>query len=194
MARTHSSISSCSDAAALRATERLRRGEGHPTLRDEASDRAVARLDRIKWSKGKSGAGAIRLAMQRTMQRHCAVFRTGSLLEEGADTLADVIAMMRDDLGVADRSMMLSTDLIEALELDNMLAQASVSLRSAIGRTESPGRSCTRGLRKTGRREVAQAHAVMARPGWAGAPRLPADPPATAPLALIGTLRLAALG
>jgi succinate dehydrogenase / fumarate reductase, flavoprotein subunit len=48
------------------------------------------------------------------MQRHCAVFRTGALLEEGADRL--VIAMMRD-LGVADRSMMFNTDLTEALEL-----------------------------------------------------------------------------
>ena len=35
--------------------------------------------------------------------------------------------------------MMFNTDLAEALELDNMLAQASVSLRSAIGRTESRG-------------------------------------------------------
>jgi succinate dehydrogenase / fumarate reductase flavoprotein subunit len=77
--------------------------------------------------------------MQRTMQRHCAVFRTGSLLEEGADKLAGVIAMVRDDLGIADRSMAFNSDLAEALELDNMLAQASVSLHSAIGRKESRG-------------------------------------------------------
>ena len=35
--------------------------------------------------------------------------------------------------------MAFNSDLAEALELDNMLAQASVSLRSAIGRTESRG-------------------------------------------------------
>jgi succinate dehydrogenase / fumarate reductase, flavoprotein subunit len=46
---------------------------------------------------------------------------------------------MRIDLGVSDRTMILNTDLAEALELDNMLAQASVSLHSAIGRTESRG-------------------------------------------------------
>ena len=34
---------------------------------------------------------------------------------------------------------MFNTDLAEALELDNMLAQASVSIQSAIGRTESRG-------------------------------------------------------
>jgi succinate dehydrogenase / fumarate reductase, flavoprotein subunit len=126
-------------AAAHRVTETLRPSEAHPDASKAATDRAIARLDRIRWSKGKTGAGEIRLAMQRTMQRHCAVFRTGSLLEEGAQKLDDVIQMTQGDLGIADRSMKFNTDLIEALELDNMLAQASVSLRSAIGRTESRG-------------------------------------------------------
>jgi succinate dehydrogenase / fumarate reductase flavoprotein subunit len=46
---------------------------------------------------------------------------------------------MRADLGVSDRSMIFNSDLAEALELDNMLVQASVSLHSAIGRKESRG-------------------------------------------------------
>jgi succinate dehydrogenase / fumarate reductase flavoprotein subunit len=126
-------------AAAHRATEMLRPGESHPPAPQAATERVIERLDRIRWSKGRTGAGDIRLAMQRTMQRHCAVFRTGSLLGEGARKLGDVMAMMRDDLAVADRSMMFNTDLAEALELDNMLAQANVSLWSAMGRTESRG-------------------------------------------------------
>jgi succinate dehydrogenase / fumarate reductase flavoprotein subunit len=77
--------------------------------------------------------------MQRTMQRHCAVFRDGPLLEQGVSTLDGVIGTMRDDLLVSDRSMFFNSDLAEALELDNMLAQARVSLHAAIGRTESRG-------------------------------------------------------
>ena len=126
-------------AAAHRVTETQRPGEGHAALPQAATDRAIARLDRIRWAKGKTGTGAIRLAMQRIMQRHCAVFRTGPLMQEGAQKLDGVIAMMRDDLAVADRSMIFNSDLAEALELDNMLAQASVSVHSAIGRTESRG-------------------------------------------------------
>jgi succinate dehydrogenase / fumarate reductase, flavoprotein subunit len=126
-------------AAALRASESIRPGESHVSLRSDAAERAIARLDRLRWSKGEAGVGTIRLAMQRTMQRHCAVFRDGPLLDEGRTKLDDVIAMMRDDFGVADRSMIFNSDLAEALELDNMLAQASVSLQSAIGRTESRG-------------------------------------------------------
>jgi succinate dehydrogenase / fumarate reductase flavoprotein subunit len=126
-------------AAALRAVESIRPGESHVNLPNEATDRAIARLDRIRWSKGKTGAGAIRLAMQRTMQQHCAVFRDGLLLDAGRSKLDGVIGAMRYDLGVTDRSMIFNSDLAETLELDNMLAQASVSLHSAIGRTESRG-------------------------------------------------------
>jgi succinate dehydrogenase / fumarate reductase flavoprotein subunit len=126
-------------AAALRVAETVRRGESHVTLDKEVTDRSIERLDRIRWSKGKTAAGTIRLEMQRTMQRHCAVFRDGPLLGEGLGKLDNVIAMMHADLAVADRSMIFNTDLAEALELDNMLAQASVSLHSAVGRTESRG-------------------------------------------------------
>jgi succinate dehydrogenase / fumarate reductase flavoprotein subunit len=126
-------------AAALRVVETLRPGEGHASLLKDATDRAIARLDRVRSSNGNTSAGKIRLAMQRAMQRHCAVFRDGPLLDEGAGALKDVVAMMRDDLSVSDRSMIFNTDLAETLELDNMLAQAVVSLHSALGRKESRG-------------------------------------------------------
>jgi succinate dehydrogenase / fumarate reductase, flavoprotein subunit len=77
--------------------------------------------------------------MQRTMQRHCAVFRDGPLLQEDLRKLDQVIEAMRADLRVSDRSMIFNTDLGETLELDNMLAQVSVSLHSAIARKESRG-------------------------------------------------------
>src|SRR5262245_38629085 len=111
-------------AAAYRLVETVGLGESHAPASKEASNRAIARLDRIRWSKGGTEAEAIRLAMQRTMQRYCAVFRDGPLLEEGLSTLDGVIAMMRDDLDVTDRSMIFNTNLAETLELDNMLAQA----------------------------------------------------------------------
>jgi succinate dehydrogenase / fumarate reductase, flavoprotein subunit len=126
-------------AAAFRVAETMRPGERHSALRNEVTDRAVARFDRIRWSNGGMGAGRIRPTMQKIMQRHCAVFRDGPLLEEGISALDGVITMMHDDLRVTDHSMIFNTDLAEALELDNMLAQASVSLHSAAGRTESRG-------------------------------------------------------
>jgi succinate dehydrogenase / fumarate reductase, flavoprotein subunit len=126
-------------AAAHRAVETLRPHEGHPPIPEQATEKAVARLDRIRWSEGKTAAGEMRLAMQRTMQRHCAVFRDGPLLDQGLEKLDEIIATMRDDLALTDRSMIFNSNLAETLELDNMLEQASVSLHSAIGRTESRG-------------------------------------------------------
>jgi succinate dehydrogenase / fumarate reductase flavoprotein subunit len=126
-------------AAAHRVVETLRPGERQPSVPKQAVEQAIERFDRIRWAKGKIGAGAIRLDMQRIMQRHCAVFRDGPLLAEGEAKLEATLRAMRDDLGLKDRGMIFNSDLVEALELDNMLAQASVSLQSAIGRTESRG-------------------------------------------------------
>ena len=126
-------------AAAQRVSDQLRPNEPHAPVPGASFQRAIGRLDRIRSADGNSGAGTIRLAMQLTMQRYCAVFRTGALLAKGERELEKVIAMMRSDLAIGDRSMMFNSDLAEALELDNMLAQASVSLHSAIGRTESRG-------------------------------------------------------
>jgi succinate dehydrogenase / fumarate reductase flavoprotein subunit len=79
----------------------------------------------------------MRLAMQRTMQSDCGIFRSTSL-HQGARKIDDVVATMRE-LAIADRSMVWNTDLVEALELDNLLAQAVVTINSAANRTESRG-------------------------------------------------------
>ena len=96
-------------------TETVRPGERHAAFAKEATERALARLDRIRWLSGATGAGAIRLAMRRTMQRHCAVFRDGPLLEEGLGKLDEVVVSIRADLGITDRSMIFNTDLAEAM-------------------------------------------------------------------------------
>ncbi|OWJ64529.1 succinate dehydrogenase flavoprotein subunit [Inquilinus limosus] len=126
-------------AAAQRAAATVRPGETHAPLPPAATERAIERLDRVRHARGATSAGEIRLAMQRVMQRHCAVFRDGPLMQEGLGKLGETAGPMRADLGLADRSMVFNTDLAEALELDNMLQQAVVSLHSAIGRTESRG-------------------------------------------------------
>lgn len=126
-------------AAANRAAAVLRAGEAHPPVPQVATDRALARLDRVRQASGSVNTGAIRLAMQQVMQKHCAVFRDGPLLDEGAARLGEIARMLRGDLRLSDRSLIFNTELVEALELDNMMAQAEVSLRSAIARTESRG-------------------------------------------------------
>ena len=125
-------------AAAERAAELVTPGAPHSALVPTAAEAVIARLDRMRHAKGGSKTGTIRRAMQRAMQDHCAVFRTANVLENGLLMIAEV-AQALDDLAVADRSMIWNTDLVEALELDNLLGQAAVVLHSALYRTESRG-------------------------------------------------------
>jgi len=125
-------------AAAHRASELVKPDQAHEPLPASAGAAALDRLDRIRWAKGASKAGEIRNLMQRTMQTNCAVFRDQKLLETGVAKIEQVAASM-SDLGVADRSLIWNSDLIEALELDNLMSQAVVTLYSAEARQESRG-------------------------------------------------------
>jgi succinate dehydrogenase / fumarate reductase flavoprotein subunit len=125
-------------AAALRTAQLVKPGQPHKPLPAGADDAALARFDRLRNAKGKLKTGEIRMSMQRTMQDHCAVFRTAATLEQGARKIDDIAASIKD-IVLADRSLIWNTDLVEALELENLLAQAQVSIHSAVNRTESRG-------------------------------------------------------
>ncbi len=116
----------------------LEPGTPHRPLARDAGQQALSRLDRLRNARGARRTADIRLDMQRVMQNHAAVFRTGESLDEGVARLGEVYATFAD-VQVADRSLIWNTDLIETLELDNLLDQALVTMRSAANRQESRG-------------------------------------------------------
>jgi len=125
-------------AAALRTAQIVKPGQAHKPLAASVDDKALARFDRVRNAKGKLKTGEIRLSMQRVMQEDCAVFRTAETLENGRRKIDDIAGSVRD-LVVNDRSLIWNSDLVEALELENLIAQAKVSIYSAVNRTESRG-------------------------------------------------------
>ena len=125
-------------AAAKRCAEIVKPGDSLPPMKDGAGETALARLDKARHAKGSVPTAALRLEMQKIMQADCAVFRTGETLSQGNAKLEQAWAK-RGDIKVGDRSMIWNSDLVETLELDNLLAQAVVSVASAVNRQESRG-------------------------------------------------------
>jgi len=125
-------------ATGLHLKETLKPNGAHKALPKDAADLALARVDKFRNAKGGSPTAQVRVEMQRTMQKHCAVFRDTALLAEGVDLMAKVNKRM-EDLAVTDRSLIWNTDLIETLELDNLMSQAVCTIVGAANRKESRG-------------------------------------------------------
>jgi succinate dehydrogenase / fumarate reductase flavoprotein subunit len=125
-------------AAALRCADIVKPGASLPNLPKDSADYALGRLDKTRNADGGSPTSKIRGEMQRAMQNDAAVFRTSKTLKEGCDKLADISKSVAD-LKVTDRSLIFNTDLIEALELDNLMACSLSTIVGAEARHESRG-------------------------------------------------------
>ena len=125
-------------AAAYRAAETVTPGAAHKPLLSSSGDFALERLDKLRNASGSKKASEIRHEMQLSMQRHAAVFRDTETLDAGVKNIMEIAGTM-PDISVSDRSLIWNSDLVEALELDNLMGQAIVTLTSADLRKESRG-------------------------------------------------------
>ena len=125
-------------AAAAHCARQLRPGARQPPVPAAATDALLARFDRMRHAAGRRPTASLRDEMQRAMQQDAAVFRTGATLEQGCRALGASFAAIQE-LGIRDRSLVFNTDLVEALELDNLMRQALATIHSARNRTESRG-------------------------------------------------------
>ena len=125
-------------AASDTAKEKILPNTNHPVLNNNITDKIIERFDKIRNSNGNLKTGEIRINMQKIMQKNCSVFRNHDLISEGIKKMTEV-ENSYNDLNVKDKSLIFNTDLVEALELDNLLIQSKVTLHSALDRKESRG-------------------------------------------------------
>ena len=116
----------------------VKAGAAQKALPKDGADLALSRIDRLRNANGSRPTAEIRLEMQKIMQSDAAVFRTGATLREGCEKLAKTYASFAD-VRVSDRGMVWNTDLVETLELENLLSQATATINSAANREESRG-------------------------------------------------------
>ena len=125
-------------AAALRCSEVVKPGVSKAIFPMDAGGQAYERLEKFRNANGPIPTSELRLNMQKTMQKNCAVFRTTETLEEGRKLIAGVFSDLKD-IGIKDRSLIWNSDLIEALEFENMIILAMVTIEGAAERKESRG-------------------------------------------------------
>jgi len=125
-------------AAAKRAAELVKPGTPHEDIGESETEKCLERFDKLRNSNGEKSTSELRLAMQKTMQSKCAVFRTDKTLKEGVDEIRKTYDGM-DYISVKDKSLIFNTDLVETLEFDNLIRQAITTVDSAYNRQESRG-------------------------------------------------------
>ncbi len=104
----------------------------------EEMDKALLRLN--GWEQRQSGERVhdVRAAMQKTMQEDFGVFRLGEYMDKGFTKLEELTEALKHTY-IPDKSNVFNTARVEALELDNLMAVARATAKSAITRTESRG-------------------------------------------------------
>ena len=125
-------------AAAIRCGELIKPNTPHKPLPDKLSEPALAHFDRIRNAKGSISTADLRLRMQRTLQKHAAVFREEKTLREGEKLINECVKSFAD-VSIKDRGMVWNSDLAETLELENLLVCASHLITGAAERKESRG-------------------------------------------------------
>ncbi|KRY87423.1 Succinate dehydrogenase [ubiquinone] flavoprotein subunit, mitochondrial [Trichinella pseudospiralis] len=125
-------------ACALTIAKSCKPGEKFPDLPANAGERSVANLDKLRQANGTITVANLRLKMQKTMQEHASVFRTGQVLQEGCKKMEGIYKEL-DNVKLSDRGLIWNTDLVEAIELQNLMLNAVQTINCAEARKESRG-------------------------------------------------------
>lgn len=114
------------------------RQRAHQDLPQQAVEFSLDRINKLESRTSGEKTQDIGNAIRFSMQRHCGVFRTLELLNEGVGQIED-LAKQADSIYFKDKSKVFNTARVEALELANMTEVARATIKSAAARTESRG-------------------------------------------------------
>ncbi len=128
-------------ACGNRVMERLGSMRHHHSVDPDCWQPGVARVER--WLAGSKGGDGVRIAelrdrLQADMEEHFGVYRDEVTMQEGVERLQAIGADMSHAF-IDDGARMFNTELVDALELENLFAVAQTTAASALARKESRG-------------------------------------------------------
>ncbi|MDQ7004602.1 MAG: succinate dehydrogenase flavoprotein subunit [Ghiorsea sp.] len=127
-------------ACGLRVMKWLSEHRYHKTINPDAWETGVARVERWLDSSKKQDLSVahVRETMQTTMQTHFSVYRTEDVMQEGVNAIENIASTL-SHAQIQDKNRVFNTELIEALELENLMSLARATAASAAARKESRG-------------------------------------------------------
>ncbi|WP_447918486.1 succinate dehydrogenase flavoprotein subunit [Achromobacter aegrifaciens] len=114
------------------------RQHAHQPVPQQAVEFSLDRVNKLESRTSGEKTQDVGNAIRFSMQRHCGVFRTLELLNEGVTQIED-LAKQADNIYFKDKSKVFNTARVEALEMANMTEVARATIKSAANRTESRG-------------------------------------------------------
>ncbi|WP_438800862.1 succinate dehydrogenase flavoprotein subunit [Achromobacter pestifer] len=114
------------------------RQHAHQPVPQQAVEFSLDRVNKLESRTSGEKTQDIGNAIRFSMQRHCGVFRTLELLNEGVTQIED-LAKQADHIYFKDKSKVFNTARVEALEMANMTEVARATIKSAAARNESRG-------------------------------------------------------
>merc|ERR1719453_322297 len=109
-------------ACANRIAEVNKPGDTKRPLPADAGEYAISRMDAILNRQKGIPTAKIRTELQQAMQKYAPVYRNGDDLRKGVAIVAEVVKKY-EHVTIEDKSLIWNTDLIEAMELENLLSQ-----------------------------------------------------------------------
>ncbi len=107
-----------------------------PEEKSRAEEKRI--FDGLLQQSGAESPALIRRELRTLMDKHAGVYRTGESMKEGLGKIAQLKQRFRK-IAIQDKSRIYNTNLVQALETDNMLDLAEVLLLAALAREESRG-------------------------------------------------------
>ncbi|KAI0224601.1 Succinate dehydrogenase [ubiquinone] flavoprotein subunit, mitochondrial [Lamellibrachia satsuma] len=114
-------------------------GDKVPAMPANAGQQSVEHIESLLNAKGSTPTAELRLKLQKAMHENAAVFRDGPTLQKAVKQVKEIWPEIMQGIKLSDCGRVWNSDLVEALELQNLIINAMATVTGAENRKESRG-------------------------------------------------------